>query len=141
MSFSMNKVILFGTLGKDAETRITQNNNSATQFSLATERSWKDKTEQWQKETTWHNIVVWNLSEYFKNGLKKGKKFLVTGRITKRDYTNKEGQKIYITEVIAEEIIPAEKIESSGESYAGSGTVGNYNDAPTPSSSEDDLPF
>ncbi|MGE5810872.1 MAG: single-stranded DNA-binding protein, partial [Ignavibacteria bacterium] len=56
----------------------------------------------------WHNIVSFNLSDYFKENLKKGKKFYVEGRISKRDYTDKEGVKRYSTEIISERLIPLE---------------------------------
>ena len=90
MAFSLNKIMLIGNLGKDAETRFTTNNLSITTFSLATTRSFKDKEGSWQNETTWHNLVGYNLSDYYKDNLKKGKKFYIEGRISKRDYIDKE---------------------------------------------------
>ena len=106
MAFSLNKVMLIGNLGKDAETRFTTNNLSITSFSLATTRSFKDKEGNWQNETTWHNLVGYNLSDYYKENLKKGKKFYIEGRISKRDYTDKEGIKRYATDTIVEKLIP-----------------------------------
>jgi single-strand DNA-binding protein len=111
MAFSLNKVMLIGNLGKDAETRFTTNNLSITNFTLATSNSYKGKDGNWVNETTWHNIVSFSLSDYMKENLKKGRKFYVEGRISKRDYTDKEGIKRYSTEIISERLIP---LDSSG---------------------------
>ena len=69
MAFSLNKVMLIGNLGRDAETRFTTNNLSVTNFSIATTRGFKDKDGNWQNETTWHNITGFNLSDYYKDNL------------------------------------------------------------------------
>ncbi|HSP86713.1 MAG TPA: single-stranded DNA-binding protein [Ignavibacteriaceae bacterium] len=113
MAFSLNKVMLIGNLGKDAETRFTTNNLSITNFTIATSNSYKGKDGNWVNETTWHNIVSFSLSDYMKDNLKKGRKFYVEGRISKRDYTDKEGIKRYSTEIVSERLIP---LESSGSS-------------------------
>ena len=102
MAFSLNKIMLIGRLGKDAETRFTTNNVSVTNFTLATDYSYKGKNGDWVNETTWHNIVSFNLSDYFKENLKRGKKFYVEGRLSKRDYTDKDGVKRYATEVVCD---------------------------------------
>ena len=113
MAFSLNKVMLIGNLGRDAETRFTTNNLSVTNFTLATSNSYKGKDGNWVNETTWHNIVSFNLSDYMKENLKKGRKFYIEGRISKRDYTDKEGVKRYSTEIVSERLIP---LDSSGTS-------------------------
>jgi single-strand DNA-binding protein len=105
--------MLIGNLGKDAETRFTTNNLSITNFTIATSNSYKGKDGNWVNETTWHNIVSFSLSDYMKDNLKKGRKFYVEGRISKRDYTDKEGIKRYSTEIVSERLIP---LESSGSS-------------------------
>jgi single-strand DNA-binding protein len=115
MAFSLNKVMLIGNLGRDAETRFTTNNLSVTSFTLATTNSYKGKDGNWVNDTTWHNIVSFNLSDYFKENLKKGKKVYVEGRISKRDYTDKEGIKRYTTEVVSERIIPLDSAGASAE--------------------------
>ncbi len=142
MALSLNKIMLIGNLGNDAETRFTTSNLSITSFSLATTNSYKGKDGNWVNETTWHNIVSFNLSDYFKDSLKKGKKFYVEGRLTKRDYTDKEGIKRYITEVVSEKIIP---LEAKGESYENGSreTIVNQSVPETdiPSEENDDLPF
>lgn len=115
MAFSLNRVMLIGNLGKDAETRFTTNNLSVTNFTIATTNSYKGKDGNWVNETTWHNIVSFSLSDYMKDNLKKGKKFYVEGRISKRDYTDKEGIKRYMTEIVSERLIPLESTGSSEE--------------------------
>ncbi len=106
MAFSLNKVMLIGNLGKDAETRFTNNNVSISNFSLATTSGYKGKDGNWVNETTWHNITAFSLSDFYKDALKKGKKFYVEGRIQKHEYTDKEGIKRYSVDVICEKIIP-----------------------------------
>ena len=113
MAFSLNKIMLIGNLGKDAETRFTTNNVSVTNFTLATTHSYKGKNGDWVNETTWHNIVSFNLSDYFKENLKKGKKFYVEGRLTKRDYTDKDGIKRYSTDVYSDKLIPLEPVSGA----------------------------
>ena len=136
MAFSLNRIMLIGRLGRDAETRFTTNNVSVTNFTLATDYRYKGKNGDWVSETTWHNIVSFNLSDYYKENLKKGKKFYVEGRLSKRDYTDKDGIKRYNTEVISEKLNP---LEPSSEA-ASSEDVETQAAAPT-SNENDDLPF
>jgi single-strand DNA-binding protein len=98
--------MLIGNIGKTPETRTTNNNHSVSNFSIATTHGYKDKQGDWQNTTTWHNIQAWNLSEKLLAQLAKGNKVYVEGRLNTRDYTDKEGNKRYITEVITETIIP-----------------------------------
>lgn len=105
MARSVNKVILVGNLGKDAETRFTPSGIARTTFSVATTRRWKDQqTGEWKDETDWHNIVLWR-SENVANYLTKGKQVYVEGRLSSRSYDDKDGVKKYITEVVADEVI------------------------------------
>src|SRR5262245_52705696 len=104
-SRSVNKAILVGHLGKDAETKFTPNNVARTTFTLATNRRWKDQQSgEWKDETDWHNVVLWR-SENLANYLQKGKQVYVEGRMQTRNYEDKDGQKRYITEVVAEDVI------------------------------------
>ncbi len=102
---SVNKVILVGHLGKDAETRFTTSAVALTRFTLATNRRVKDsQTGDWREETDWHNLVLWrneNLGQY----LLKGKQVYVEGQLRSRSYEGKDGQKKYTTEVVVDEII------------------------------------
>jgi single-strand DNA-binding protein len=104
-SRSVNKVILVGHLGKDAETKFTPSGVAVTKFSVATNRRWKDQqTGEWKEETDWANIVLWR-AENLANYLTKGKQVYVEGRLQTRNYDDKDGKKQYITEVVAEEVI------------------------------------
>jgi single-strand DNA-binding protein len=104
-SRSVNKVILIGHLGRDAETAYTASQTAVTKFSVATNRRWKDQQSgEWKEETNWTNVVLWrgeNLAPY----LTKGKQVYVEGRLQTRSYDDKDGKKIYTTEVVAEDVI------------------------------------
>ena len=105
MAKSINKVILVGNLGKDPETR-QAGNSTVSNFSVATTSAWKDKTGDWQEETTWHDIVVWGrLAEVAGEYLRKGSKVYVEGAISKRTYEDKDGNTRYVTEVKARELV------------------------------------
>jgi single-strand DNA-binding protein len=104
-SRSVNKVILLGHLGKDAETKFTPNGVSRSTFTIATNRRWKDQqTGEWKDVTDWHNVVLWR-SENVANYLLKGKQVYIEGRLESRSWEDKEGQKKYITEVVCEDLI------------------------------------
>src|SRR5579863_3192340 len=104
-SRSVNKVLLIGHLGRDAETVYTTSQTAVTKFSLATNRRWKDQqTGEWKEETDWTNVVLWraeNVAPY----LTKGKQVYVEGRLQTRSYDDKDGKKVWRTEVVADEVI------------------------------------
>jgi single-strand DNA-binding protein len=104
-SRSVNKVILLGHLGKDAETKFTPSGVARTNFTVATNRRWKDQqTGEWKELTDWHNVVLWR-SENLSNYLTKGKQVYVEGRIETRSWEDKDGQKRYTTEVVADDVL------------------------------------
>ena len=104
-SRSVNKVILLGHLGKDAETKFTPSGVARSNFTLATNRRWKDQqTGEWKEITDWHNIVLWR-SENVANYLLKGKQVYIEGRLESRSWEDKEGQKKYITEVVCDDLV------------------------------------
>ena len=142
MAFSLNKIMLIGNLGRDVETRFTSSNVSISSFSMATTNGYKGKDGNWVNETTWHNITVFNLSDFMKENLKKGRKVYVEGRLTKREYTDKEGIKRYSTDVVSERIIPLESSGEGGSNYSDSNTsdTATVNEMP-PVDNNDDLPF
>ena len=126
-SRSVNKCILIGHLGRDAETKFTPGGTSVTRFSVATNRRWKDKQSgEWKDETDWTNIVLWQ-GENVANYLTKGKQVYVEGRIQTRSYEDKDGKKVYSTEVVADEVILL-----GGQGGAGGGRTGGdeYSQAP-----------
>src|SRR5579864_5994188 len=156
-SRSVNKVILVGHLGKDAETKFTQGGTPVTKFSIATGRRWKDQQSgEWKEETDWHNVVLWR-AENLANYLLKGKQVYIEGRLHTRSYDDKDGKKQYTTDIVAEEVIllggrTGEAAAGAGE-YASGGPVSmprtaqRAPQAPTedPSASQgitdDDVPF
>jgi len=104
-SRSVNKVILIGNLGRDAETKFTPGGTSVTKFSVGTNRRWKDQQSgEWKEEANWTDIVLWK-AENLANYLLKGKQVYVEGRLQTRSYDDKDGRKVYRTEVVAEEVI------------------------------------
>ncbi len=104
-SRTVNKVILLGRLGRDAETRFTANGASRTTFSVATNRSIKDaQTGEWKEETDWHNVVLWR-HENISSFLTKGTQVYVEGRLQTRSYEDKDGKKMYMTEVVGDNVI------------------------------------
>jgi single-strand DNA-binding protein len=104
-SRSVNKVILLGNLGKDAETKFTPNGVARSTFTLATSRRWKDQQSgEWKEETDWHNILLWR-SENVANYLLKGKQIYLEGHLQTRSYEGKDGQKKYFTEVVCDDLI------------------------------------
>jgi single-strand DNA-binding protein len=118
-SRSVNKVILIGNLGKDAESKFTPNGTSVATFSIAT--SWRQKDQQtgeWKDQTDWHNIVLWR-SENVVPYLTKGTQVYIEGRLHTRSY-EKDGKKLYYTEVIAEELIllGGRRGEAAGAEYS-----------------------
>jgi single-strand DNA-binding protein len=102
---SVNKAILVGRLGRDPETRFTGGGQAVANFSVATDHSYKDRNGERQKKTEWHKIVAWGkLAEIVQKYLKKGSLIYIEGRIETREWQDKEGQKRYSTEIIANEM-------------------------------------
>jgi len=104
-SRSVNKVILIGHLGRDAETKFTPGGAAVSRFSVATSRRWKDQQSgEWKEETDWSNVTLWR-QEAVAQYLTKGKQVYVEGRLQTRSYEDKDGKKVYATEVVADEVI------------------------------------
>jgi single-strand DNA-binding protein len=102
---SVNKVILLGHLGRDAETKYTPSQVALSRFSVATNRRVKDNnTGEWRDETDWHNVVLWR-NENVAPFLTKGRQVYIEGRLQTRQYEDQNGQKRYSTEVVAEDLI------------------------------------
>ena len=107
MAKGLNKATLIGHAGKDAEVRYTGTGTPVATFTIATSEAWKDKgTGQLQERTEWHNIVAWSrLAEICGEYVKKGTRIYVEGRIQNRSYDDKDGNKRYISEIVANEMI------------------------------------
>jgi single-strand DNA-binding protein len=139
----LNQVELIGNITQDIEVKSTSNGNSVTNFSLATNRSYK-VGEEWKEETNFHNIVVWgNDAEYLSQKARKGTRVFVSGRLQTRKWEDNDGKTNYRTEVIATRVILLDRYER-GESDTSS--VSNKAKQSQPESNEnsinpDDLPF
>lgn len=97
----MNKVFLYGRVGQDPKIRTFDTGNKVANFSLATNEGYYDKSKNWIDKTEWHNIVAGGrLAERVESKVVKGAELLVEGKIATRSY-DKDGQTIYITEIIA----------------------------------------
>ena len=167
MARGINKVILVGNLGNDPETRFMPNGNPVTNISIATSESWKDKQSgQQQERTEWHRIVFFNrLAEIAGEYLKKGSKVYIEGALRTRQW-DKEGQKHYSTEIIANEMQMLDGRNDGGMGGGfnqnnqppnagggnsefgsgggqGNGSQGGSQDflAPPPEAFDDDIPF
>ncbi|MBT4162207.1 MAG: single-stranded DNA-binding protein [Gammaproteobacteria bacterium] len=130
MARGVNKVILVGNLGRDPETRYMPSGGAVTNVSVATSKQWRDRDSGDNKERTeWHRIVFFNrLAEIAGEYLKKGSKVYIEGELRTRDW-EKDGQKHYTTEIVANEM---QMLDSRGD--AGGGGFGGGS-APGPSSS------
>jgi len=107
MANSVNKVILIGNLGKDPEVKYTPGGTAMAKFSLATNERYKDKNGEMQERTEWHNIVAWQrTAEIAGEYLKKGRSVYIEGRIQTRSWEDKtSGQKKYMTEIVASNLV------------------------------------
>jgi len=100
MSGSVNKVILVGNLGRDPESRTTQDGSTVVNLAVATTEKWKDKSSGQNKERTeWHRVVIFNdrLARVARNFLKKGSKVYIEGQIQTHKWTDQAGQEKYTT--------------------------------------------
>lgn len=123
----MNKVILVGRLTKDPEVRYTQTGKVVATFTLAVDRF----TGQGQKEADFIPVVVWGkVAEVCGNNLTKGQKVLVDGRLQVRSYEDKQGQRRWVTEVVAQtvEFLEWRSQQQGGGSYSNVATVNEKND-------------
>lgn len=139
----MNKVILIGRLTKDVELRYTQTNNTAVaSFSIAVNRKFVKTGEE--RQADFFNIIAWNkLAENISKYLFKGNQVAISGRLETRSWDDQNGQKHYVTEVIAEEVDFIEsKNKQNNEAILNSPTPINKNDDTSDFiCNGDDLPF
>jgi single-strand DNA-binding protein len=106
MNTMRNKVQLIGNLGKDPEIKKLSTGGVVATFTLATNEYFKNKDGKKTKKTQWHNIVAWGpKAEFAEKYLHKGSEVAIEGTLNHRDFENKDGEKRYITEVVAQEIM------------------------------------
>ena len=145
---SVNKVILVGNLGRDAELRYTPGGAAVATLNLATTEVWNDKNQQRQEKTEWHRVVLWGKqAESLQEYLTKGKQIYVEGRLQTRQWDDKDGNKRYTTEIKADRVTLLGSSGGAGgggrsggpdREYGGSQSspMGEPADMP-----EDDIPF
>lgn len=136
MQKSLNRVFLIGHLGGDAEIRTTGNGTEVAGFSIATSRRVKSGDE-WKDATEWSRVVMWKpgrLAEY----LTKGRAVHVEGRLQTRSYEDRNGEKRYVTEVIAEDVILLGGPKESGTAARAAGQAEESGGSEFP---DDDVPF
>ena len=126
----MNKVVLIGRLTRDPELRYTGNNIPSATFSIAVNRNFTNQAGE--RDADFINIVVWRKqAENCKNYLTKGSQVAIEGRIQSRSYDGQDGKKVYVTEVVADNVEFLGSRNSSGNSNNMSGSA-DYNAGPSP---------
>lgn len=149
MSRSVNKVILIGNVGRDPEVRYTANGTAIATFPLATSEVWRDKEGNLRERTEWHNIVAWQrLAEIIQELVKKGTRLYIEGRIRSRSFEDRTGNKRYITEIIAENMLILERKNRESEAAGEDEEFFSTEEPEFPDedfegskSSDEDLPF
>lgn len=136
----VNKVILIGRLGADPEVRYTQDGTMVTNFRLATDEQWKDKSGEKVQKTEWHRVITFRkLAEICGNYLAKGRLVYIEGRIQTRSWDDRDGNKRYTTEIVASNMQMLErKGDEAGQAGGLTGDSQGYKESEFP---EDDVPF
>jgi len=148
MARSVNKVILVGNLGNDPELRTTQSGVSVATISIATSEAYKDKAGEWQSNTEWHRVNLWDyMADSAQKNLKKGSKVYIEGKLQTKSY-EKDGITRYVTDIRATSLVLLDPSENKGE-YEGQTKTKN-NEFTNPSDQpdtmkrvdeDDDIPF
>ena len=150
MAKSVNKVILIGNLGKDPEVKYTPQGTAVATVSVATNERYKDKSGEWKDRTEWHNVVLWQrLAEIAGEYLKKGRTVYIEGRLQTRSWEDKQGQKRYTTEIVAQDLVllggrPEGASEGGGKSRGAA--AGGFDQRvpeaePSAEITDEDIPF
>jgi single-strand DNA-binding protein len=152
MAEGLNRVMLLGNLGADPELRMTSGGNAKLSMRLATTESYVDRNKVRQERTDWHNVILWGRrAEALGKFLTKGSRLFVEGRISTRSYDDRDGNKKYVTEVIATNVILAGSGGGGGRGAPRSdegpppvepeGARGGYDEAEYGGGNDDDIPF
>ncbi len=153
---TVNKVIIVGNLGRDAELRYTPGGAAVSTLSLATTDVWNDKAGQRQEKTEWHRVVLWGKqAETLKDYLLKGRQIYVEGRLQTRQWDDKDGNKRYTTEIRSDRVVllggrggNTGEGSGGGDDYGSPRSSGSSSSSSTaggspgpPELTEDDIPF
>lgn len=138
----INNVTLVGRLTKDVELKYTPANQAVAQFTLAVNRTFKNANGE--RESDFINCVIWRKSaENFANFAKKGALIGITGRIQTRNYENQQGQRVYITEVVAEnfQMLESRSQQQGQDAHQQAKQPDPFAGGTPTSLNDDDLPF
>ena len=142
---SVNKVILVGNLGRDAELRYTPGGAAVATLNLATTEVWNDKNQQRQEKTEWHRVILWGKqAESLQEYLTKGKQIYVEGRLQTRQWDDKDGNKRYTTEIRGDRIVLLGGMGGGGarqQPRAAAGPADEHMLEPGADLTDDDIPF
>lgn len=108
----INKVILIGNTGRDPEYKVLQEGMAVAKIALATTESYRLKNGELQTKTEWHSVIAWRgLATFVHQYVHKGSLLYIEGKLRNRSYEDKEGQKRYITEIVADQVLLMDKRE------------------------------
>ncbi len=143
---NLNKVILVGNVGKDPEVKYSPSGTPIAKFSLATNEKYKDRSDEWQERTEWHNIVAWQrLAEIVGEYVKKGAKLYIEGKLQTSSWEDREsGTKKYRTEIVARDLVLLGSHENGGGGEDRSNRNGDERQSVYAGSAEitdEDIPF
>ncbi|HEM5312194.1 TPA: single-stranded DNA-binding protein [Streptococcus suis] len=137
----INNVVLVGRLTRDVELRYTPSNQAVATFTLAVNRNFKNQATG-EREADFINCVIWNKqAENLANWTKKGHLIAITGRIQTRSYDNQQGQRVYVTEVVAESFQVLEKRDNTANYSSMDEQMPPNFSGPTMDINDDGLPF
>lgn len=131
MSRTLNKVMLLGNVGRDPDINVTTNGTRVATLRMATTETWKDRDGNQHEHTDWHTIVAWRgLADVVERLVRRGSRIFIEGKLQTRTYEDKEGNKRYVTEVVADNVL---LLESKRHDPEGESTESHTN--------SDDIPF
>ncbi|MDZ7737739.1 MAG: single-stranded DNA-binding protein [Bacteroidales bacterium] len=135
---SVNKVILVGNVGKDPEVRYIDTNVPVARFPFATSETYRSRDGEKITTTEWHNVVLWRgLAEVTEKFVKKGSQLFIEGKIRTRSYDDRDGNKKYITEIIADNMQMLGR-RSDNKSSDSEGSDSSYGDTGKQSAASED---
>ncbi len=139
---NLNKVMLIGNTGRDAELRYTANGTAVSDFSMAVNSRRRSPSGDWEDETEWFQVVLFgDRAERISQYITKGKQLYLEGRLRTRNWDDDQGVRHYRTEVIANNVEFLDRRGESGSGEWSGGSRGGGGRAAAPPSDVDDLPF
>ena len=139
---SVNKVILVGNLGRDAELRYTPGGSAVATLNLATTEVWNDKDGQRKEDTQWHRVILWGkTAESLQDYITKGKQIYVEGKLQTRKWKDKEGNDKYTTEIKGDRIVLLGGGGGKPGADRGEATPQHEGGKETAELTDDDIPF